>query len=33
MPERIGNKTIILNSSPSIIGYGAVVGKKEAEGP
>ena len=33
MPERIGNKTIILTSSPSIIGYGAVVGKKEAEGP
>lgn len=33
MAERIGNKTIILNSSPSIIGYGAIVGKKEVEGP
>ncbi len=33
MPERIGHYTINLNSTPSIIGYGAVVGKKEAEGP
>ena len=33
MPERIGNNTIKLNTKPSIIGYGAVVGKKEAEGP
>lgn len=33
MPERKGNYTILLNSPPSIIGYGAVVGKKESEGP
>ncbi len=33
MPERIGHYTINLTSSPSIIGYAAVVGKKEAEGP
>ena len=33
MPERIGNKTIILKTQPTVIGYGAVVGKKEAEGP
>lgn len=33
MPERIGSKTIKLNTNPSIIGYGAVVGKKESEGP
>lgn len=33
MPERIGNYTINLNCAPSIIGYGAVVGKKESEGP
>ena len=33
MPQRIGKYTIELKSKPSIIGYGAVVGKKEAEGP
>ncbi len=33
MPERIGKYTINLTSKPSIIGYGAVVGKKEGEGP
>ena len=33
MAERIGNRTIILNNKPSIIGYGSVVGKKEHEGP
>lgn len=33
MPQRIGKYTIELTSRPSIIGYAAVVGKKEAEGP
>lgn len=33
MPERLGKNTIIMNNAPSVIGYGAVVGKKEAEGP
>lgn len=33
MPERIGTKTVILNSAPSVIGYAAVVGKRESEGP
>ena len=33
MAERIGNRTIVLNNKPSIIGYGSVVGKKEHEGP
>lgn len=33
MPERVGNNTILLNTAPSVSGYAAVVGKKEAEGP
>ena len=33
MPKRIGKYTINLPSLPSVIGYAAVVGKKEAEGP
>ncbi|MGN1316071.1 MAG: hypothetical protein ACI4VW_03320 [Acutalibacteraceae bacterium] len=33
MPDRIGKYTINLPSLPSVIGYAAVVGKKEAEGP
>lgn len=33
MPKRMGNHTISLCSAPSVIGYAAVVGKKEAQGP
>lgn len=33
MPERVGINTILLNTAPSVSGYAAVVGKKEAEGP
>ncbi len=33
MPRRMGKYTIELENKPSIIGYAAVVGKKEAEGP
>lgn len=33
MPKRIGKYTINLPSLPSVIGYAAVVGKKESEGP
>lgn len=33
MPERLGKNTIILSTAPSVIGYAAVVGKKEAKGP
>ena len=33
MPQRIGKYTIELKNTPSIIGYAAVVGKKESEGP
>lgn len=33
MPERQGVKTINLTSAPSVTGFGAVVGKKESEGP
>ncbi len=33
MPERIGRYTLSLPSKPSVIGYAAVVGKKESEGP
>lgn len=33
MPQRIGKYTIELTNKPSIIGYAAVVGKKEADGP
>ncbi len=33
MPQRTGKYTISLENKPSIIGYAAAVGKKEAEGP
>ena len=33
MPEITGFNTIILKTKPSIVGYAAAVGKKEAEGP
>ena len=33
MPERKGQYTVTLSSRPSILGYAAVVGKKEGEGP
>lgn len=33
MPERLGKYTISLTNSPHVIGYAAVVGKKEGEGP
>ena len=33
MPKRIGNNTIELTTKPSVIGYAAAVGKKEAQGP
>lgn len=33
MAKRIGKQTIELENRPSFIGYGAVVGKKEHEGP
>ena len=33
MPERCGQYTITLSSSPTILGYAAVGGKKEGEGP
>ena len=33
MPQRTGKYTIELTHKPSIIGYAAAVGKKEAEGP
>ena len=33
MAKRIGKRTVIFNSRPSILGYGSVVGKKEHEGP
>ena len=33
MAKRIGQRTIILEEKPYIIGYGSVVGKKEYEGP
>lgn len=33
MPKRIGNNVIELTSKPSIIGYGATAGRKEALGP
>ncbi len=33
MAERKGNSTIVLSGRPSILGYAAVVGKKEGEGP
>ena len=33
MPQRMGKYTIELTNTPSIIGYAAVVGDKEAKGP
>lgn len=33
MPERTGQYTVTLSSRPTILGYAAVVGKKEGEGP
>ena len=33
MPERKGQYTVTLSSRPTILGYAAVVGKKEGEGP
>lgn len=33
MPERKGQFTVTLSGRPSILGYAAVVGKKEGEGP
>ncbi|MBQ8684444.1 MAG: stage V sporulation protein AD [Clostridia bacterium] len=33
MPERCGQYTITLSNSPTILGYAAVGGKKEGEGP
>ena len=33
MAKRIGNRTIILENKPTIVGYGSVVGKYEREGP
>lgn len=33
LAKRIGNRTIILENRPSIVGYGSVVGKYESEGP
>lgn len=33
MPERKGQFTVTLSSRPTILGYAAVVGKKEGEGP
>ena len=33
LAKRIGNRTILLENKPSIVGYGSVVGKFESEGP
>ncbi len=33
MPERKGERTVVLSSRPTILGHAAVVGKKEGEGP
>ena len=33
MPERKGQYTVTLSSRPTILGYAAVAGKKEGEGP
>ena len=33
MPERCGEYTVVLKSGPAILGYAAVGGKKEGEGP
>ncbi len=33
MPERKGQYTVLLSNRPRVVGYAAVVGKKEGEGP
>ena len=33
MPKRMGNRTILFETPPYILSYGAVGGKKEGEGP
>ena len=33
MPERKGKYTFELTTNPAVLGYAAVVGKKEGEGP
>lgn len=33
MPERIGTFTLSLSNEPTVLGHGAVAGKKESEGP
>ena len=33
MPERCGKYTLTLSNSPTVLGYAAVVGKKEGQGP
>lgn len=33
MPERVGKHTLRLQNRPAVVGYAAVVGKKEGEGP
>lgn len=33
MAQRLGNRTIVLETKPKIISYGSVVGKKEHQGP
>lgn len=33
MPERKGEYTVVMSSRPTVLGYAAVVGKKEGEGP
>ena len=33
MAMRIGKRTILLEKKPSILGYAAIVGKKEHDGP
>ena len=33
MPERKGESTVVMSSRPTVLGYAAVVGKKEGEGP
>jgi stage V sporulation protein AD len=33
MPERVGTYTVKLTTNPAVLGFAAVVGKKEAEGP
>ena len=33
MPERCGKYTITLSNNPTVLGYAAVGGKKEGQGP